>query len=74
VGLKNCICCGGVWGDGVENTESSGLCPKCFASWVNGKKRFKGHKECYGEFEMHIDVDCKICSVITLCSKDTYGI
>lgn len=69
----HCVFCGCLWGDG-KNIGSSGICPQCFMTWVNGKRKLKGLKACYGEFEKHTDVDCDNCTVARLCFKDTYEI
>jgi len=71
--VMRCVVCGCFWGSG-EVTESSGICPKCFMEWANGKKKSTGNRECYGEFEQHNDVDCSICTLSKLCFKDIYGI
>jgi len=68
-----CISCGRLWGNG-ENKGSSGVCPLCFTEWCNGKKKLKGLRECYGNFEKYTDVDCVNCTIAKLCFKDTYGI
>lgn len=70
---KHCISCGCVWGNG-ENIGTSGICPRCFAEWANGKKKIKGLRECYGEFGKYDDVDCSDCTIADLCIRDTYGI
>lgn len=67
----HCILCGCTWGKG-EDIESSGICPKCFREWVNGKRKAKKLKECYGEYGVYDDVNCTSCSVAHLCFKDTY--
>jgi len=68
-----CIVCNTMWGNG-DDFGSSGICPNCFSIWVNAKKKLKGLRECYGEFEKHDDVDCINCTVSKICFKDTYGI
>ena len=69
----HCVVCGGIWGEG-DFFQSSGICPVCFAEWVNNRKRINGERECYSEYGLHNDVDCESCPLSKLCFKDTYGI
>ncbi len=70
---RYCISCGKIWGNG-EDIGSSGICPECFSTWINSKRKINGFRECYGEFEKYFDVNCSKCTVAKLCFQDTYGI
>ena len=65
----HCISCECEWGTG-EDVETSGICPKCFAKWVQNKSNLN----CYGEFGYESEEECINCFVSNLCLKDTYGI
>lgn len=68
----HCIKCNKTWGSGGD-VGSHGICPECFAEWSRDRQRKKGHKECYGEFEQSIDIDCIGCTRSVKC-KEYYGI
>jgi len=53
----HCIKCGKIWGEG-EDVHSYGICPECFANYVNDKKIKKGYHTCFGK----LDQDPEICN------------
>jgi hypothetical protein len=66
--MYHCINCGSTWGGDID-IGSHGICPDCFAAYINEKKRIKGVKECFGEYKCHSGVDCMICSVKEFCKE-----
>ena len=67
----HCLKCGKSWnvGDDPIDVDSYGICIECFAKWVNGKKKMKNLKQCFGQFKKLDDVDCDNCSVKKFCEE-----
>lgn len=67
--MYQCIGCGCRWGPGLDDSESSGICPHCLSKWVNYKRAERGLDACFGTYFK--SEECESCNAKYFCLEYT---